>query len=58
MNGDHLYCPCCERAIRTESNLRYHLLTKHRRSELSASIIDLLRAQQDRRREERALVPR
>lgn len=39
-----LYCPCCERAIRNETNLRYHLLTKHHRSELSAAIIELLQA--------------
>lgn len=53
-----LYCPCCDRRIRSESNLRYHLLTKHHRSELSVAIIELLEAQQERTRRERLLVPK
>jgi hypothetical protein len=51
-----LHCPCCQRPIRAEANLYYHLLTKHRRSELSAAIIELLRTRQER--QERPLAPR
>lgn len=57
MTRDRLYCPCCERGIRTEANLRYHLMTKHHRSELSGAIIDLLQTHGERAREERPLTP-
>lgn len=57
MMTNSLYCPCCDRRIRRESNLHYHLLTKHQRSELSAAIIRLLQAQQEQPRRERPLTP-
>jgi hypothetical protein len=53
-----LYCPCCQRSIQAETNLYYHLLTKHHRSELSAAIIELLNAQQERREQPQPLAPR
>ncbi len=58
MTSNSLYCPCCERRIRHESNLYYHLMTKHHRSELSTAVIALLHARVERTRTEEPLAPK
>ncbi len=47
-----IHCPCCKRSITKEENLRFHLMTKHHRSELSSAVIELLQAQRAHIRDE------